>query len=82
MQLYFRQRRSWAFAPLKVMKNSFYPATTVPQSTALAFVISTGAPQERSEEICGPAVLFLEMFSTEPGGQVDGMIRLFFEGRR
>jgi hypothetical protein len=61
VQLYFRQRRSWAFAPLKVM---------------------TGAPKERSEEICGPAVLFLEMFSTEPGGQVDGMIRLFFEGRR
>jgi hypothetical protein len=78
----FSTEEVMGLCPTQGDENSFYPATTVPQSTALPFVISTGAPKERSEEICGPAVLFLEMFSTEPGGQVDGMIRLFFEGRR
>jgi hypothetical protein len=33
------------------MKNGFCPATTVPGSTALPFVISTEA--KRSGEICG-----------------------------
>jgi hypothetical protein len=35
------------------MKNGFYSAATSPGSTALSFVISTGAPQERSGEIRG-----------------------------
>src|ERR1700722_10435175 len=37
--------------------NGFCSATTLNGSTALPFVISTGAPKERSGEICGPAVL-------------------------
>jgi hypothetical protein len=40
-------------------------ATPVAGSTALPFVISTRAPKERSGEICGPAVLPWECFSTE-----------------
>jgi hypothetical protein len=43
------------------MKNGFYSAATFPGSTALPFVISTGAPKERSGEICGSQP-FLEMF--------------------
>jgi hypothetical protein len=43
--------------PPKVMKNGSCSATTVPGSTALPFVISTGA--QSSGEICGP---FLEVF--------------------
>jgi hypothetical protein len=39
--------------PPKAMKNGFCSATTLPGSTALPFVISTGAPKERSGEICG-----------------------------
>jgi hypothetical protein len=35
------------------MKNSFCSATTLNGSAALPFVISTGAPKERSGEICG-----------------------------
>src|ERR1700677_4844632 len=45
--------------------NGFCSATTLNGSTALPFVISTGAPKERSGEICGPAVLSWECFSTE-----------------
>src|ERR1700685_3601606 len=37
--------------------NGFCSATTLNGSAALPFVISTGAPKERSGEICGPAVL-------------------------
>jgi hypothetical protein len=39
--------------PPKVMKNGFCSATTLNGSAALPFVISTGAPKERSGEICG-----------------------------
>jgi hypothetical protein len=46
------------------MKNAF-PATTVAGSAALPFVISTGAPKERSGEICGVSGPSLECFSTE-----------------
>jgi hypothetical protein len=35
------------------MKNGSCSATTVAGSAALPFVISTGAPKERSGEICG-----------------------------
>ena len=45
--------------PTQGDENGFCSATTLPGSTALSFVISTGAPKERSGEICGP---FLEMF--------------------
>src|ERR1700728_2159547 len=48
-----RPEESWAFGPPKVMKNSFCSATTLNGSAALPFVISTGAPKERSGEICG-----------------------------
>src|SRR5580698_8704980 len=48
-----RPEKSWAFGPPKVMKNSFCSATTLNGSAALPFVISTGAPKERSGEICG-----------------------------
>ena len=44
------------------MKNSFCSATTLNGSAALPFVISTGAPKERSGEICGVSGPFLEMF--------------------
>src|ERR1700735_4861273 len=44
--------------------NGFCSATTLNGSTALSFVISTGAPKERSGEICGPAVLSWEYFSS------------------
>jgi hypothetical protein len=50
-----------------VMKNSFCSATTLNGSAALPFVISTGAPKERSGEICGPAVLSWKGFSAERG---------------
>jgi hypothetical protein len=46
----------------KVMKSGFCSATTLNGSAALPFVISTGAPKERSGEICGFSGLFLEMF--------------------
>jgi hypothetical protein len=36
-----------------MMKNGFYSAAAFPGSTALPFVISTGAPKERIGEICG-----------------------------
>ena len=52
-----------ALGPPKVMKNGSCSATTVAGSTALPFVISTGA--QRSGEICGSAVLSWECFSTE-----------------
>jgi hypothetical protein len=59
-------RRSYGPAgPPKVMKSGSCSATTVPGSAALPFVISTGAPKERSGEICGPAVLSWKCFSTE-----------------
>ena len=48
-----RPEESWAFGPPKVMKNGSCSATTIPGSAALPFVISTGAPKERSGEICG-----------------------------
>ena len=47
------------------MKSGSCSATTAPGSAALPFVISTGAPKERSGEICGPVVLSWECFSTE-----------------
>jgi hypothetical protein len=47
------------------MKNSLCSTTTLNGSAALPFVISTGAPKERSGEICGPAVLSWECFSKE-----------------
>jgi hypothetical protein len=46
------------------MKNDFCSATALSGSTALPFVISTGAPKERSGEICGSGP-FLEMFSSQ-----------------
>src|ERR1700735_2023459 len=49
----FRPEESWAFGPPKVMKNGACSATTLNGSAALPFVISTGAPKERSGEICG-----------------------------
>src|SRR6202012_2251006 len=57
----FRPEKSWAVGPPKVIKNAF-PATTVAGSAALPFVISTGAPKERSGEICGVSGPSLEMF--------------------
>jgi hypothetical protein len=48
--------------PPKVMKNSFCSATTLNGSAALPFVISTGAPKERSGEICGVSGPSLGMF--------------------
>src|SRR6202020_1473300 len=51
----FRPEESWAFGPPKAMKNGAWSAATVVGSAALPFVISTGAPKERSGEICGPA---------------------------
>src|ERR1700728_2992774 len=42
------------------MKNGSCSATTVAGSAALPFVISTGAPKERSGEICGFSGPFLE----------------------
>src|SRR6202034_520316 len=59
----FRPEKSWAFAAPKVMKTGFCSATTLNGSAALPFVISTGAPKERSGEICVPAVLSWECFS-------------------
>ena len=56
-----RPEKSWAFGPPKVMKN-VCPATTVAGRAALPFVISTGAPKERSGEICGVSGPFLGMF--------------------
>src|SRR5580658_1440765 len=66
----FRPEKSWAFAAPKVMKNGFCSATPLNGSAALPFVISTGAPKERSGEICVPAVLSWECFST---GEVMGL---------
>jgi hypothetical protein len=57
-----RPEKSWAFGPPKVMKNTFCSATTLNGSAALPFVISTGAPKERSGEICGVSGPFLGMF--------------------
>jgi hypothetical protein len=51
--------------PPKLMKNGSCSATTVARSAALPFVISTGAPKERSGEICGFSGPFLGCFSTE-----------------
>src|SRR3984885_11772183 len=48
----------WA-GEVKAMKNRFCSATTIAGSAALPFVISTGAPKERSGEICcvsGPSL--------------------------
>jgi hypothetical protein len=58
-----RPEKSWAFGPPEAMKNGSCSATTVVGSAALPFVISTGAPKERSGEICGVSDPFLEMFS-------------------
>ena len=52
--------------PPKAMKSGSCSATTVAGSAALPFVISTGAPKERSGEICGVSGPFLKMFFTEP----------------
>jgi hypothetical protein len=54
--------------PTQGDKKRSCSATTVAGSAALPFVISTGAPKERSGEICGPAVLSWECFSTERRG--------------
>jgi hypothetical protein len=43
-------------------RGDICPATTVAGSAALPFVISTGAPQERSGEIGGYSGPLLEMF--------------------
>ena len=56
-----RPEESWVVHPPKGMKNVF-PATTVAGRAVLPFVISTGAPKERSGEICGVSGPFLEMF--------------------
>jgi hypothetical protein len=48
--------------PPKLMKNGSCLATTVAGSAALPFVISTGAPKERSAEICGFNGPFVGMF--------------------
>ena len=48
--------------PTQGDENGFCSATTLPGSAALPFVISTGAPKERSGEICGVSGPFLEMF--------------------
>ena len=50
-----------AFGPPKLIRNNFCSATTVAGSAALPFVISTGAPKERSGEICGVSGHPLEM---------------------
>ena len=57
-----RPEKSWAKGPPRAMKNGSCSATTVAGSAALPFVISTGAPKERSGEICGVSGPFLEMF--------------------
>src|SRR6202046_2268107 len=49
-----------AFGPPKAIKNGSDPATTLPGSAALPFVISTGA--QRSGEICGVSGPSLGMF--------------------
>src|SRR3984957_18410816 len=48
-----RPEESWAFGPPKAMKSGSCSATILNGSVALPFVISTGAPKERSGEICG-----------------------------
>jgi hypothetical protein len=58
LEVFFLQRII-AFGPPKVMKNTSYSATTLPGSTALPFVISTGGAQWRDLRFSG---LFLEMF--------------------
>src|ERR1700691_1764146 len=60
----FRPEPLCAFGPPKVMTNGFCAVTTLNGSAALSFVISTGAPKERSGEICVPSVLSWECFST------------------
>ena len=78
-----RPEQSWAKGPPKVMKNGSCSATTVVGSAALPFVISTGAPKERSGEICGPADLSWECFSTERSvvkrSAVSAVLEKFFE---
>jgi hypothetical protein len=66
MKLSSRPEQLWAFGPPEVIKNGFCSATILNGSAALPFVISTGAPKERSGEICGPAVPSWKCFSTEP----------------
>src|SRR6202034_3506647 len=61
----FRPEKSWPFGPPKVMKNGSCSATTLNGSAALPFVISTGAPKERSGEICGFSGPSLGMFRPE-----------------
>jgi hypothetical protein len=51
--------------PTQGDEKGFCSETTLNGSAALPFVISTGAPKERSGEICGPAVVSWERFSTE-----------------
>jgi hypothetical protein len=46
------------------MKTGFCSATPLNGSAALPFVISTGAPKERSGEICGPAALSWKCLSS------------------
>jgi hypothetical protein len=60
------------------MKNGSCSATTVDGgTTTLPFVISTGA--QRSGEICGSAVPFLEMFFFEERSVVEESPRLHTE---
>ena len=63
LQFVFRQRSHGPAGPPKVMKNGSCSTTTLPGSTALPFVISTGA--QRSGEICGSAALSWKCFSRE-----------------
>jgi hypothetical protein len=69
-----------AFGPPKGMKN-VYPATTLARSAALPFVISTGAPKERSGEICGVSGPSLGMFfdRAQRSGEICGVSGPFVE---
>src|SRR6202789_2936508 len=62
LEIVFRHRSYGPACPPKAMESGSCSATIVPGSTTLPFVISTGA--QRSGEICGPAVLPWECFST------------------
>jgi iron complex transport system substrate-binding protein len=77
IELSSRPKESWVVDPPKGMKNVF-PATTLAGSAVLPFVISTGA--QRSGEICGPADLSWECFSTERSVVEGPAVRRLFPG--
>src|SRR6202046_3792766 len=58
-----RPEESWGFGAPQAVKTGSSSATTLNGSAALPFVISTGAPKERSGEICGVSGPSLGMFS-------------------